>query len=87
MSLLFEDAVDTGKPIELSKKYWDTYLQEMMPSQELAWKDDKSFWLKTMGQGKDGKIEYTGSVRMSFAIYPVGLAHANPVGAARSEPN
>lgn len=41
LKLLFIDAVETGKPIALSKKYYDGYLREKMgPDAKLEFEDD-----------------------------------------------
>ena len=46
LKLLFIDAVETGKPIALSKKYYDGYLREKMgPDAKLEFEDDQSFWV------------------------------------------
>lgn len=82
---IFEDVIASSKPIDLNKKYYNSYLKDKWGSsfQKLKWYDDDSFYLECYD--KDGKD--IGKVRVGLQITPGALAEANPVGSGRTEPN
>lgn len=66
----------------LTKNYYNAYLKpQMPPGTHLEFRDDDTFFLGTM---KDGKLI---KIRLDLRIMPGVQAKATPVGSARTEPN
>ena len=79
------DCALTQRPLGLSKKYYNDYLQGK--GYDWTYKDDNSFWVPVRGKDKDGKMVEGGKVRIQVDIYPKAMAVQNKVGEARQEPN
>lgn len=80
-----EDAELTKRPLGINKKYFEAAMQS--DTVNFEWKDDDSFWVPMVGKNDDGKLENNGFVRIGIEIVPIDHSEANPVGAAREEPN
>ncbi len=77
LSDLFSDASLTKKPISLTKKYHDSYLEKESKhfkkgvSQILKFEDANTFWMNCKGANKEGAIDDICSVRVQIDIYPI----------------
>ena len=87
-----EDASLTKRPVNITKKYFDSYLMKEHEKKYKAFKikfeDANTFWIDTFKlNDKTGKKEYTGKVRLQIDVLPKDYAEKNKVGEARQEPN
>ena len=81
--LPIEDATLTNKPVQLNKRYYESFLQDYMGGSELKFYDDNSFWLDM--KDKNGQIN--GQMRVELNIMPKEQADSYQVGEGRSDPN
>jgi len=86
---LLEDCSLIKKPLGLNKEYYKEVLKpEKFQPLEFDSKDASRFWLKMRAKdGKTGKEEVTGKVKVQVDILPVDQADKNTVGKARDTPN
>ena len=87
LKALFEDVLESGKQMNLNKKYYDSYLKDHIGETKIKFEDEDSFWIPCKGFDKDGKHVEQGKVRVSLTILPKEEAEKQKVGDARSEPN
>mmetsp|Transcript_30279 Transcript_30279/g.29598 ORF Transcript_30279/g.29598 Transcript_30279/m.29598 type:complete len:175 (-) Transcript_30279:121-645(-) len=53
---LFEDVIETGKTIAMNRKYYDSYLQGVLPADlKIKFHDDDSFWIPIVGPNEKTK--------------------------------
>jgi hypothetical protein len=72
LKAIFEDVIDTGRTFQITKKYYQQYLQDNMPKEvPLDFEDEDSFWVPLKGKDeKSGEIKIQGYVRISITILP-----------------
>jgi hypothetical protein len=63
---IFDDVIETGRTLELSKKYYSSYLQKILPKEsQLQFEDEDSFWLPVKGKDeKTGEFVNNGFIRV-----------------------
>jgi hypothetical protein len=69
---LFEDAIETGRTFQVTKKYYNEYLSQEMPRDVvLEFEDDDTFWvpIKQM-DAETGAWALSGYVRISILVMP-----------------
>jgi len=82
-----EDACLSGRPLGLTKKYYEDYLKKDKGFQ-MEFKDDNSFWITLKGTNeKTGQLEVTGKIRCQIDVLTMAQSEQNKVGEARQEPN
>jgi hypothetical protein len=87
-----EDASLTKKAVNITKKYYESYLlkehEKKYKAYKIKFEDANTFWVDTSKRNdKTGKMEYTGKVRLQIDVLPKDFADKNKVGDARQEPN
>jgi hypothetical protein len=62
--------IETEKTFSLNKKYYESYLKDVMPKDvPLKFEDEDSFWVPVKGKDeKTGEIVINGYVRLSLTV-------------------
>lgn len=87
-----EDSSHTKQPVNITKKYYDSYLIKEHAAKykafNMKFQDANTFWIDTHKlDEKTGKKKFTGKVRLQIDVLPKEYADKNKVGEARQEPN
>jgi len=60
-----EDAALTKRPLGMNKKYYSDYMMPPKREEQLAYKDENTFWVPVKSPNKDtGVLEVNGHVRL-----------------------
>jgi hypothetical protein len=69
---LFEDIIETNRTFQITKKYYEQHLCNVMPRDTLLeFEDEDTFWVPIKQQDADsGAWNVSGYVRLSITVMP-----------------